>query len=222
MSHLTQASWHSLAQIGREEELQCLMKCVVIPVLWNMLRSSLRSFFRYSTCNSPFVAWVVMKTRLYAVEVFAPADDGVDPIVPDSVGTSSCSHSSTLTCVGGTSNVRNQINKIFATWFKNCVISCICESFWFHNLFVKLQINTVSGESQRLKEVVPDAFSVFSRIFRPPIDSAETSGLDVDIVTTLEEKEGGILRTKSNSNNAHVQSHHVHAWIDAWVCERRR
>ena len=52
----------------------------------------------------------------------------------------------------------------------------------------------MSRESQRLIIAVLDALSVFSRVFRPPIDSTDTSGLDVDIVTTMEEKEGETLR----------------------------
>ena len=41
---------------------------------------------------------------------------------------------------------------------------------------LKFQINTVSGRSQRLIKVVFNELSLFSRIFRPTTDSAETNG----------------------------------------------
>ena len=55
------------------------------------------------------------------------------------------------------------------------MIRCLCESFWLHHFLVKIQINTVSEKSQRILKVVFKAPSLFSRILRPTIDSAETS-----------------------------------------------
>ena len=69
----------------------------------------------------------------------------------------------------------NHLLTFMVSGLKTCVIRCLFESFWFHNFLVKFQIDTVSGESQRLIIVVLDALSVFSRVFRPPLDSADTS-----------------------------------------------
>ena len=107
-------------------------------------------------------------------------------------------------------------------WIESCVIRRLCESFWFHNFLVKFQINAMPGENQRLKKVVLDALSVFSRVFHPPIHSAETSGPCRRHCHNT--GRNGRWDTEKNGfhNHAHVQCHDLHEWRDAWVCECRR
>ena len=72
-----------------------------------------------------------------------------------------------------------------------CVIRCRCESFWLHHFLVEFQNNTLSGKSQRLIKVVFNTLS----FFRPTIVVLQRpAGLDVDIATTLGEKESETLR----------------------------
>ena len=103
-------------------------------------------------------------------------------------------------------------------WIETCVIKFLCESFWLHHFLVKFQINTVSGRSQRLIKVVFNELSLFSRIFRPTTDSAETSGSWRRHYDNTGRKEKWDTEKNGYFNNANVQCHHLREWIDAWVC----
>ena len=74
-------------------------------------------------------------------------------------------------------------------------------------------------KNQRLIKVVFKAPSLFSRILRPTIDSAETRGSWRPHCHNTGRK--GKWDTEKNGyfDNAHVQCNHLREWINAWVCE---
>ena len=85
-------------------------------------------------------------------------------------------------------------------WIETFVIKCFCESFCFHHFFVKFQT----------AQLVQQKFSSngwFRR--RRHCHKSERKGR---------------WDTEKNAScdNAHVRSHHLHEWIDAWVCKCRR
>ena len=80
----------------------------------------------------------------------------------------------------------------------------------------------MSEKIQRLIKVVFKAPSLFSRILRPTIDSAETSGSWRRHYHNTGRKEKWDTEKNGYFDNAHVQCHHLREWINAWVCECRR
>ena len=105
---------------------------------------------------------------------------------------------------------------LFAIWFKN-----LRDQFASVNLSGSITSSSNSRstlcleESQRLKVVVLDALSVFSRIFRPPIDSAETSGPWCRHCHNTGRKGKWDTEKNGYSNKAHVQCHH--SWMNRCV-----
>ena len=82
--------------------------------------------------------------------------------------------------------------------------------------------STLSGESQRLIISAVNAPSLFNIIFRPPIASTDTSVSFRRHCHNARTKRRSDTDKKDDSDNAHLQCHHLHEWIDAWGCENRR
>ena len=110
------------------------------------------------------------------------------------------------------------------TWINTCVIRRFCESFWFHNLLIKHQVDVVPKQRQSFVVIV---FKALSRIPCPSVHSANTKRFwwwhGHKAGRKIKWKTEKMVTRAKHKHHVFVKNDTIVPWgIDASVCKCRR